>query len=496
MSDSSRMKNWILIFAIACLFTFANGEVANADGSWGSSRGGWGSGGGSGGSLGGSGGSMGCRGGLFSNAPIRSLLARVGSRVGDGLANLGGGLADIIDRRPLRSALFGGSNGGSVGGSHGGWGSRGSYASTGGNAGWGSNGGWGNAGGSFASTPSLLSDQSYISAPATYGGGSDFISSAPLVDSGSFSGFTNLLDQPIITAESYGSAGSVSAYIDSGFAIGSLPVEPSYMNSVPVSQFETSAPVLDYGYYGSQSGQLGISTDATMMDGAMITGPMLEPTPMGLPVDLDSGGGDIDLSPDTFNLPGGNDSEPTPADAFGADDEDDSAYMPRGKAILSLDVPGDARVYINDKLTKTKGTLRSYVSRNLIRGQEYRYRVKVVSDVDGKEVTKTRVVTMRGGESNDVAFNFDPIVTRVVVNVPDDAKVIIDGKETSTKGSYRSFSTQKLKSGKWDDYSVEVSVVRNGKTLTRKEKFDLAAGEFRFFDFDFDKPSASSVATK
>jgi uncharacterized protein (TIGR03000 family) len=170
--------------------------------------------------------------------------------------------------------------------------------------------------------------------------------------------------------------------------------------------------------------------------------------------------------------------------------------MPRGKAILSLDVPVDARVYINDKLTKTDGTLRSYVSRNLIRGQEYRYRVKVVSDVDGKEVTKTRVVTMRGGESNDVAFNFDPIVTRVVVNVPDDAKVIIDGKETSTKGSYRSFSTQKLKSGKWDDYSVEVSVVRNGKTLTRKEKFDLAAGEFRFFDFDFDKPSASSVATK
>jgi uncharacterized protein (TIGR03000 family) len=435
----------------------------------------------------------GCRGGLFSNAPIRSLLSRVGSRVGDGLANLGGGLADVIDRRPLRSVLFGGCSGGS----NGGWGSRGSYASNGGGSGgWGCNGGWGSGGGSFAATPSLLSDQSFVSAPVTYGGGSGLVSSMPLVNSGSFSGFTNLLEQPIISGESYGSAGSVSAYVDSGFAIGSLPAEPSYMNSVPSAQFETSAPVLDYGYYGSQSGQLGISTDATMMDGAMITGPMLEPTPMGLPVELDSGGDSINSSPDTFDLPGSGGSEPTPADGFGAQDEDDSAYMPRGKAILSLSVPRDARVYINDKLTKTDGTLRSYVSRNLIRGQQYRYRVKVVSDVDGKEVTKARVVTMRGGESNEVAFNFDPIVTRVVVNVPDDAKVIIDGKETSTKGSYRSFSTQKLKSGKWDDYSVEVSVVRDGKTLTRREKFDLAAGEFRFFDFDFDKPSVSSVAKK
>ena len=170
--------------------------------------------------------------------------------------------------------------------------------------------------------------------------------------------------------------------------------------------------------------------------------------------------------------------------------------MIRGKAILSLDVPKSAKVYINDKLTKTKGTLRRYVSRNLVRGQEYRYRVKVVSESGGKEIVKSRVVTMRGGESNQLAFNFEPIVTRVVVSVPDDAKVIIDGKETSTTGAFRSFSTKKLKSGKWDDYSVEVSVVRDGKTLTRKEKFDLGAGEFRFFEFDFDKAGSGSIASK
>lgn len=279
-----------------------------------------------------------------------------------------------------------------------------------------------------------------------------------------------------------------SAYVD--------PVATQYSNSnlgdLAVNQFETSAPVLDYGVYGSQFGTIGMPTDASMINGAMVTGPMME---------LQSEAGGSMVSPEATDLPpyyNNDDSfEAAPEDGFGAqDDEDDSAYLQRGKAVLSLDVPENAKVFINDKLTRTEGTRRSYVSRNLAYGQEYRYRVKVVSEMDGKEVIKSRIVTMRGGESNQLAFNFDPIVTRVVVSVPDDAKVIIDGKETSTAGSFRSFSTEKLKSGKWDDYSVEVSVVRNGKTLTRKEKFDLAAGEFRFFEFDFDKAGAGSVASK
>lgn len=476
MGRSSTKKNWLLIFAIGCLLAFASSESANADGCWGSSRGGWGSGG----SMGG--GSFGCRGGLFQNAPVRNLLSRLGNRVGNGLANLGDGIGGVLEQRPLRSALFG---------CRGGWGSRGlgsrgSYGSSGGSTGgWGSNGGWG-CGGSLAASPGY-SQQSYISAPApTY--------AAPLINAGSFigdaggfigdSGSTSLLDMPIVSVDSYGSVGSISAYVD--------PVV-SYDAAGTVGQYETSAPALDYGYYGTQFGTIGVPTDAAMIGGAMITGPMME-APLG------EANGEAILSPGGDDLPGNeyyeNGSEPTPDDAFGASEDDDSAYIPRGKAILSLDVPQDAKVFINDKLTQTNGTRRSYVSRNLLRGQDYRYRVKVVSEVEGKEIVKSRVVTMRVGESNQLAFNFKPVVTRVVVSVPDDAKVMIDGKETSTTGAYRSFSTQKLKSGKWDDYSVEVSVVRDGKQITRKEKFDLAAGEFRFFEFDFDKDASGSIASK
>jgi len=369
MGRSSGMKNWILIIAVGCLLTVTSTESANADGCWGSSRGGWGSGG----SMGG--GSYGCRGGLLSNAPVRNLLSRVGVGVGNGISLVGDGIANIFDRQPLRSALFGCRGGGS-----GGWGSRGSYGSTGCTGGWGSNGsGWGSNGGYAAAAPMPSSEwslPSYVSAPvASY-------------DSGS------IVNLPIVPTNTYDNFASVPAYVD--------PVISS--SGISTTQFETSAPVLDYGYYGSQFGTIGMPTDATMIGGSMITGPMME-------VQGESANGVI-VSPDSDDLPGyydGKSTEPTPEDAFGAEeDDDDSAYLIRGKAILSLDVPKDAKVFINDKLTQTSGTRRSYVSRNLVRGQEYRYRVKVVSESNGKEVVKSRVVKMRGGESHSSPCRLRP----------------------------------------------------------------------------------------
>ena len=493
MGRSSGMKNWLLVFAVGCLLTFASSESANADGCWGSSRGGWGSGG----SLGGG---FGSRGGLLSNAPVRNLLSRVGVGVGNGISLVGDGIATIFERRPLQTALSGCRGGGS-----GGWGSNGGFGSTGrlgglgsnGGGGWGStgSGSWANSGSGWGSTGSYASAAtvapSYAAAPIqSYDSGSSILD-LPIVAPDSFDSFSNY--DSFSNFSNYDSFTNYDGFANyDNFNSVSAYVDPIVSPGIPTTQFETSAPILDYGFYGTQLGTVGIPTDAAFIDNSIITGPMLE-------VQGESSNG-INISPGIDDLPGlDGGSEPTLADPpFGAqeDDDDVSTYIIRGEAILSLDVPKDAKVYINDKLTQTQGTRRSYVSKNLIRGNEYRYRVKVVSETNGKEVVKSRDVKMRGGESNQLAFNFDPIVTRVVVSVPDDAKVIIDGKETATTGAYRSFSTRKLKSGKWDDYSVEVSVVRNGKTLTRKEKFDLAAGEFRFFEFDFDNAGSGSVASK
>ena len=474
----SLLKNRIMILAAGCVLTLGFANVSYADGCWGSSRGGWGSGGGS----------YGSRGGLFSNAPVRNLLRAIGSGVGNGLANIGNGLANVSQRRPL----VGGSNGSSWGGSRGGLSSRGSnWGSQG--SGWGSGGGWGSSGSSYASSGGLLtspvSSPSYLSSAEPSYAEPSYVSSAEP----SYVSTDSLLDLPILTHGGYGSAGSIGAYgipTDSyAGTISPATYSDTSLSMSSLNQFETSTHVLDYGYYGSQFGDLGLSTDSVLVDGGLMTGPMLE--------FQDGSNNVIETPPSELDFPNqyDGDSELTPDDVFGAE-EDDSAYLPRGKAILSLNVPREAKVYINDKLTRTSGSNRKYVSRNLAFGEKYRYRVRVVSQVDGKEVTKTREITMRGGTNREFAFNFDPVVTRVVVNVPKDAKVVIDGTETATKGSFRSFSTEKLKTGKWKDYSVEVSVVRDGKTITKRESFDLGAGEFRFFEFEFGQASKSNVATK
>lgn len=441
-------KNWLLIFAIAFLCAMSSGQSANADGCWGSSRGGWGSGG----SMGG--GSYGSRGGLFSNAPVRNLISRVGVGVGNGISLLGDGISNIFERRPLRSAMFG---------SSGGWGSQGGgsygYASTG--SGWGQStgGSWGSCGGSTWTQPTYA-------VPVQ----------APLCET-----IAPVATIPVAT-DCYSCGTVVPA-----FSNGTTYMSTSGQFSPTISQFETGAPILDYGYMGSQSGVIGAPTDASIVNGSMVTGPMM---------DLQTAPGSGTVEDPYYGGAEEDDGIGAEEPPIGGDTDDDTTFMSRGKAILTLDVPAEAKVFINDKLTTTEGTRRSYASRNLDHGQEYRYRVKVVTQVEGQEVVKSRVIKMRGGETNLVAFNFDPVITRVVVSVPKDAKVKIDGKETSAEGSYRSFSTEKLKSGIWDDYSVEVSVVRDGKTLTRTETFDLAAGEFRFFEFDFDQTNSGSLANK
>lgn len=81
--------------------------------------------------------------------------------------------------------------------------------------------------------------------------------------------------------------------------------------------------------------------------------------------------------------------------------------LPQDGVLLSLDVPQDARVYVNGTLTKTSGTHREYVCSGLLPGGRYAYRVQVVVTRNGKERSDTRVVRFRAGETRDLAFDFE-----------------------------------------------------------------------------------------
>ena len=186
----------------------------------------------------------------------------------------------------------------------------------------------------------------------------------------------------------------------------------------------------------------------------------------------------------------GLDSNPIDPPSPSPADEDISIPREGDDAILTVNVPEDARVYINGKATSTPGTKRSYVSRRLKPGKIYTYRVKVVLDRDGSEIVRNKTVKLSTGLERMVAFAFDrPAMTTLTLNVPKDAKVVLCGCKTSAVGRRRHYRTNTLVEGEvWDDYTIEVSLEKDGQLLTRRESIKIIGGEVRTIDFDFDTP--------
>ena len=178
----------------------------------------------------------------------------------------------------------------------------------------------------------------------------------------------------------------------------------------------------------------------------------------------------------------------------------DSTRTQTGDAVLTVTLPEDAKIYVNGRLTKTPGKERSYVSRNLQKGQQYSYEVRADLDINGKRVSHTKVVEMSAGVKKSIEFDFDQsatVVTSVTLHVPDDAQVSLGGLDTKASGSLRLFSTTKLSAGKsWDKYPIEVSVERDGKTVTQKRLIDIAAGESLDVRFKFEEAVIASVASR
>ena len=75
-----------------------------------------------------------------------------------------------------------------------------------------------------------------------------------------------------------------------------------------------------------------------------------------------------------------------------------------GPAKIVLDVPEDARVYVDNRLMKSTSTHRVYASPALDYGQAYFYDVRIEVDVDGKVVSTTKRVVIRAGEEYTESF--------------------------------------------------------------------------------------------
>jgi uncharacterized protein (TIGR03000 family) len=64
----------------------------------------------------------------------------------------------------------------------------------------------------------------------------------------------------------------------------------------------------------------------------------------------------------------------------------------RDAALLSVHVPAESKVFVNDLATRSTGSDRRYMSRGLAAGREYTYSVRAEIERDGKLLSETKVL--------------------------------------------------------------------------------------------------------
>lgn len=204
-------------------------------------------------------------------------------------------------------------------------------------------------------------------------------------------------------------------------------------------------------------------------------------------------------------------AEPNAKEAVKPPQNNDSANHSH-KVYLTVEVPTDAKVFVNGKPTTTRGTTRTYVSSGTRSGQQYKYEIRAELDQDGTNQVESQVVYAGAGDHPTVKFELgppvaegqiaeeplpqaDPPKTTLKIKVPGDAEVFLAGNKTTSTGPNRVFQTNQLRAGQhWDGYTIRAEVIRGGKTIVREQKISLQAGETRELTLDLPSVEVATVA--
>ncbi len=155
--------------------------------------------------------------------------------------------------------------------------------------------------------------------------------------------------------------------------------------------------------------------------------------------------------------------------------------------MLTVAVPASAKVFVNDNSTTSVGSVRQFVSRGLVAGKSYQFKVRAeLEDANGKIVSDVKTVTMVAGQREAIEFSLanekTPIETAVTLHVPEGSKVVLAGSETNAVGATRTFRTKLLSAGQvWDDYTIQVKLGDEVK----EQKVRLFGGDQIELSFDF-----------
>jgi uncharacterized protein (TIGR03000 family) len=73
----------------------------------------------------------------------------------------------------------------------------------------------------------------------------------------------------------------------------------------------------------------------------------------------------------------------------------------------------------------------------------------------------------------------------VVVTLPADARLTINGQKTVSTSARRVFESPTLKTGKTYTYEFKATVVREGRRISAEQVIQVRAGETKPVSFDF-----------
>ena len=174
-----------------------------------------------------------------------------------------------------------------------------------------------------------------------------------------------------------------------------------------------------------------------------------------------------------------------------------TSVVPADSALLSVEVPAGATIYVNGTKTSATGTVRQYVSRGLAAGKRYEFTVRMTVDRDGQTSEQTKVVSLAAGGRSSLSFTADSAPkTSLTLHVPADAKVWLAGNETSSAGATRQFQTSTLAAGQaWKNYEIRVATVVDGREQVVSKVIDLAAGQSVELSLDPAQRTASADST-
>lgn len=326
-------------------------------------------------------------------------------------------------------------------------------------AGWGSSGGYyggssgGSYGGSYGSSGSVAYYSSYGSSGGSHGHHFTPVRSV-------LRGISNHIHAKIerhqarrayYGSSGYGSSGYTTSYGSSGYST-------SYGSSGYSTSYGSSGYSTSYGSSGSVSyGSTGYGSTGSYGAGYGSTGTVYY------------GASNSTTSNPVFNV-------------ASSSTVNDAVY-------LTVNVPSNAKVYVNDKLTSSTGSVRQFVSRGLASGKTYKFDVRAeLVTADGQVVTENKSLVVGAGADEQLQFAFSdtkaPVNTALTLNVPEGAKVTLAGNTTKATGSQRTFQSSHLKLGEaWDDYVVEVEHEGNVK----RQSIRLIGGDQLALTFDFEQ---------